>query len=146
MTKPMALSLMSTSQANITLPQIPSANTTFIYPVITYTKDVTIPGQMSPKRGMRYALSLSGAPGGLSKVQFGTVLADFRLYMSFDAVGRYTFAMRGSGAYSFGPSAQMFYSAGVSNCGPSIQAYVPSCSVTPRSAATLRATPRSVGS
>ena len=51
---------------------------------------------------------------GLSNVQFGTALADLRMYVSFDAVGRYTLAMRGSGAYSFGPSAQMFYSSGVS--------------------------------
>ena len=109
------LSLMSTSQANITLPQIPATNTTFLYPTLTYTRDVTIPGFLTPKSGTRYAISFSGAPGGLSNVQFGTILGDFRQYLALDSQGRYTFALRGSGAYSFGQSAQMFYASGVSN-------------------------------
>jgi outer membrane protein assembly factor BamA len=89
----------------------------FLYPSLIYTKDTSTHGFISPIRGYRYAVSLSGAPIGFEKdpVQFGTILGDARWYYSLGRSGRYTFAVRASGAASFGRSPQLFYTAGVEN-------------------------------
>jgi outer membrane protein assembly factor BamA len=109
----LSLSLMSVSQTDINNVSVPSESKTFIYPSLSYTKDVTIPGYIAPASGYRYAVSLSGTPGGISNIRFGTVLGDFRYYQS---LGRgYTLSFRGSAGTSFGPNAQRFYSAGVAN-------------------------------
>lgn len=109
----LSLSVMSVSQTDINNVSVPSESKTFFYPSVAYTKDVTIPGFISPSSGYRYAVSLSGTPGGISNIRFGTVLGDFRYYQSLGY--GYTFAFRGSAARSFGPNAQRFYTTGVAN-------------------------------
>lgn len=109
--------VMAVSRTNIGNILATPDSRAFLYPSLIYTKDTTTPGLLSPIRGHRYAVSLSGAPIGFEKdpVQFGTVLADARWYYSLDNAGRYTFATRASGAASFGRSPQLFYTAGVQN-------------------------------
>ncbi len=109
--------LMAVSRTDIGDIRAETNSRTFLYPNITYTKDVTTPGYISPIRGYRLATSFSGSPLGLDKnpVRFGTILSDARLYFSLDGRGQYTFAFRGSGAYSFGKNPQLFYTAGVEN-------------------------------
>ncbi|MGA7305172.1 MAG: peptidase S9 [Rhodothermales bacterium] len=108
-----SLSLMDVSQTDINNVTVPSESKAFLYPSLSYTKDVTIPGYIAPASGYRYAVSLSGTPGGISNIRFGTLLGDFRFYQSLGY--GYTIAVRGSAAKSFGPNAQRFYSTGVTN-------------------------------
>lgn len=109
--------LMAVSRTDIGNLRATPNSRTFLFPTLTFTKDVTTAGLIAPIRGYRLALSLSGSPLGFDKdpVQFGTVLADGRKYFALDGRGQYTFAFRGSGAFSFGRSPQLFYTAGVEN-------------------------------
>lgn len=86
----------------------------FLYPEVTYTRDLTRPGFLSPLSGRRYALSLTGSPPVTSNtIGFASLLGDFRQYFH---LGRgYVFAFRGSGAASFGPDSQNFYMGGIQN-------------------------------
>ena len=110
------LSIVGVSQADIVEPSIPSVTRTLFYPALTYTRDVTTPGMFYPIAGNRWALRLSGSPGGFSAgtVQFISLLSDVRTYTSFGR-GRYSIALRGSAGTSFGPAQQLFYAAGVQN-------------------------------
>lgn len=83
----------------------------FLYPRVTYTKDVTLPGFLTPRGGSRYAISLSGSPPITSEtLQFASVLGDYRKYFN---LGRgYSFALRGSGAASYGRDSQTFFMGG----------------------------------
>jgi outer membrane protein assembly factor BamA len=109
------MSLLSVTQTDIGDPRNPSSNRTFMYPSATYTKDVTVPGFLSPTSGYRFALSLSGSPGGFTSdaLQFATILGDFRWYAGLSR--GYTFAVRSSGAASIGRDQQLFYTSGVAN-------------------------------
>jgi outer membrane protein assembly factor BamA len=49
----------------------------------------------------------------MSRVSFGTILADYRRY--YDLGGYYSFVMRFSGATSFGPTPQKFFIGGTEN-------------------------------
>lgn len=87
-------------------------NSTFAYPQITYTKDKTIPGFITPQGGFRYALGISGSPPITNEtLQFGSVLGDFRKY--FNIGSRYSFALRGSAGASFGRDSQTYYLGGI---------------------------------
>ena len=110
------LFLLGVSQADIGDPSEAPAARTILYPSITYTKDVTTPGYLSPLGGHRYAFSLSGSPGNFagSKVRFLTLLGDLRGYTSFGR-GLYSLAARISGGASIGHGRQLFYSSGVQN-------------------------------
>jgi len=109
--------LMAVSRTDIGNILATADSRAFLFPSLIYTKDTTTPGFISPIRGYRYAISMSGAPVGFESnpVQFGTILTDARMYFSLGNSGRYTFAFRGSGAVSFGKSPQLFYTAGVEN-------------------------------
>ncbi len=87
----------------------------FLYPQATYTKDVTLPGFLTPSGGRRYAVSLSGSPPlGGDVIQFISLNGDFRQYVGFLG-GMYSLAFRGSGGASFGRDAQTFFLGGVDN-------------------------------
>ncbi|MBP3192350.1 peptidase MA family metallohydrolase [Natronogracilivirga saccharolytica] len=91
-----------------------SEDTYFFNPEVTFTRDLTRPGFLSPLSGYRYALSVSGSPPIASDViGFASVLGDFRRY--FHLGSGYVFAFRGSGAASFGPDSQNFYMGGMQN-------------------------------
>lgn len=85
--------------------------TSFLYPSLTYTHDDTRPGFYSPSAGTRYAVSLSSGVG--DKLSFGTLLADYRLYLDFWRY--YSFVVRLSGATSFGRTPQKFFIGGTEN-------------------------------
>jgi len=89
-----------------------SANRTsaFAYPQLIYTSDKTLPGYITPVSGSRYSVSLSGSPG-IGSLQFGSILGDYRKY--FNLGSRYSFAIRGSGAASFGRDSQTFFMGGM---------------------------------
>lgn len=86
----------------------------FLYPEITYTRDLTRPGFLAPLSGTRYAVGLTASPPLTSDmIGFASVLGDVRKY--FHLGMGYVFAFRGSGAASFGPDAQNYYMGGMQN-------------------------------
>jgi len=86
--------------------------TTFAYPQLTYTRDNTLQGFLTPVSGSRYSVSLSSSPPITSEtLQFASVLGDYRKY--FNLGSRYSFALRGSGAASIGRDSQTFFMGGM---------------------------------
>jgi Tol biopolymer transport system component len=104
------LSLQGVSLTDLVDPTFRARTRTFLLPALTYTVDATTPGLLAPSGGRRFAVRLSGSPGG--EVAFASVLADARQYLGN---GRYTLAMRASGGASVGRDRQRFYAAGVQN-------------------------------
>lgn len=87
----------------------------FLYPQLTYTKDVSRPGFLAPSGGRKYAIGISGSPPlGGDVLQFISSNADFRQYFGLLG-GMYTFALRASGAASFGRDSQTYFLGGVDN-------------------------------
>lgn len=87
----------------------------FLYPELTYTRDVTRPGFLTPSGGRRMALSLTGSPPITKDVlQFASLTGDFRQYIGF-ARGWYSLAFRASGGLSVGRDPQNFYLGGIDN-------------------------------
>jgi hypothetical protein len=84
-----------------------------LYPQARYVRDVTIPGFITPAKGSRLALELSGsAPVSDAFLGFVSATADARYYVNLGR--RYTIAMRGLGGASFGPDPQNYLLGGVS--------------------------------
>lgn len=84
----------------------------FLYPTISYTKDATLPGYITPQGGTRYTLNLSASPGmGIEAPTFISLMGDFRHYVNLGS--RYTLAFRTSGAASFGPESQTYFLGGM---------------------------------
>ncbi|WP_138429255.1 peptidase MA family metallohydrolase [Fodinibius saliphilus] len=84
----------------------------FLYPQVIYTSDKTLRGFLSPRGGSRYSVSISGSPPLTANTsQFVSVLGDYRKY--FNLGSRYSFAVRGSGAASFGKDSQNFFMGGM---------------------------------
>jgi Tol biopolymer transport system component len=84
----------------------------FMYPTVSYTKDATLPGFITPQGGTRYTIGFSGSPGlGIESPTFASVSGDFRHY--FNLGTNYSFAVRGSGAYSIGPESQTYFLGGM---------------------------------
>ena len=110
------ISVIGVSQADIIEPSEPAITRTLFYPSITYTNDVTTPGQMYPHSGSRFSLSVAGSPIDFTEkdIQFVTLLADSRFYIPLGR-SRYSFALRASGGTSIGTTQQLFYTAGVQN-------------------------------
>lgn len=85
---------------------------TFLYPEATYTVDKTLAGFLTPAGGHRYALSVSGSPPITGEnLEFISLLGDYRKY--FNMGYGYSFAVRGSGAASFGRDAQTYFMGGM---------------------------------
>lgn len=86
-------------------------NSWFLYPQVTFTSDFTIPGFITPTGGRRYSLRLSGSPpAGADNPQFATLLGDYRQYINLGQ--RYSIALRGAGAVSYGRDSQTFFMGG----------------------------------
>lgn len=84
-----------------------------LYPQARYVRDVTIPGFITPAKGSRLALEVSGsAPVSDAFLGFVSATADARYYVNLGR--RYTIAMRGLGGASFGPDPQNYLLGGVS--------------------------------
>lgn len=84
----------------------------FLYPQLSYTADYTIPGFITPSGGSRYSLRLAGSPPlGAETPQFATLLGDFRKYVNLGS--RYSIALRGAGAVSYGRDSQTFFMGGM---------------------------------
>lgn len=84
-----------------------------LYPQARYVRDVTIPGFITPAKGSRLALELSGsAPVSDAFLGFVSATADARYYVNLGR--RYTIAMRGLGGASFGADPQNYLLGGVS--------------------------------
>ncbi|GIV57269.1 MAG: hypothetical protein KatS3mg042_0182 [Rhodothermaceae bacterium] len=110
------VSVVGASQADITEASVPTRTRALLYPSLTFTRDVSVPGYLYPAGGMRMALNVAGAPFSFNRQQtrFATILGDVRAYTSFGR-GRYSLALRLSGGASFGPDQQLFYTSGVQN-------------------------------
>jgi len=111
------VALMGVNQTDIGSPERPPLTRSLLYPAVTYTRDVSVPGLLAPIGGHRLAVQLSGSPGNLvagRQIRFLTLLGDARTYTSFGR-GLYSLAFRLAGGASFGPTPQLFYSAGVQN-------------------------------
>jgi len=84
----------------------------FLYPQVTFTGDYTIPGFITPRAGNRYSIRFSASPPLSSATpQFATLLGDYRQY--FDLGSRYSIALRGAGAVSYGRDSQTFFMGGM---------------------------------
>jgi Tol biopolymer transport system component len=110
------LGVVGVNQADVTDITVPSISRSLLLPRITFTRDVTTPGFLSPVDGGRVAVSASGAPVSFQdrNIRFATLLFDARLYQSFGR-GMYTWALRFSAGSSFGRTQQVFYTSGVQN-------------------------------
>ncbi len=110
------IGVVGVNQADITDVTVPPVSRALLIPRLTFTRDVTTPGFLSPIDGGRLAVSISGAPLAFNdaNIRFGTVLFDARLYESFGR-SRYTWALRMSTGHSFGRTQQVFYTSGVQN-------------------------------
>lgn len=87
-------------------------NSSFLYPQLSYTKDATLPGFITPRGGTRYSVSLSGSPAlGNDSPLFASVLGDFRHYINLGT--NYSLAFRGSGGASFGKDSQTYFMGGM---------------------------------
>lgn len=109
-----SLSVISLSQDYSVVGRDVSQNeqTTFAYPQLTYTRDNTLQGFITPISGSRYSVGLSSSPPITSEtLQFASVLGDYRKY--FHLGSRYSLALRGSGAASFGRDSQTFFMGGM---------------------------------
>lgn len=85
----------------------------FFYPEVIFTNDQTLPGFLTPRGGRRYSIGISGSPGaGENAPQFGSILGDFRQYVPLGQSGRYTVALRASGAASIGRDKQTYFMGG----------------------------------
>ena len=103
----LSLSTVSLNQdiSSVGIGQGENESSTFLYPQVIFTSDNTLPGFVTPRAGSRYSLSLTGSPP-LGSLEFVSALGDFRKYFN---LGRgYTFALRGSGAVSYGQDSQSF--------------------------------------
>jgi Tol biopolymer transport system component len=79
----------------------------FAYPKITFVKDKSIYGLITPVGGFRYAIRLSGSPPiTANTLEFTSIFGDFRKY--FNIGRRYSFAVRGVAGASFGPDPQTY--------------------------------------
>ena len=109
------LKFVRVTQSDVTNPRIPSQQRSLVYPSVTLTRDVTVPGFLAPSAGSRMAVGLAGSPlafeGGV--VRFVSVVGDVRTYVPVSE--RLTLALRSSVGFSFGPERQSFYSSGVQN-------------------------------
>lgn len=84
----------------------------FIYPQAVYTVDNTLPGFITPLGGHRYSISLTGSPPVTNEtLHFVSLLGDYRKY--FNLGYGYSFAVRGSGAASFGRDSQTYFMGGM---------------------------------
>ncbi|MEX0904289.1 MAG: BamA/TamA family outer membrane protein [Balneolaceae bacterium] len=84
----------------------------FLYPQVTFTGDYTLPGFITPSGGNRYSVRLAGSPPvGGDNPQFATLLGDYRQYINLGQ--RYSIALRGSGAVSYGRDSQTFFMGGM---------------------------------
>ena len=110
------LAVVGVSQADIVEPSDPAITRTLFYPSVTYTNDITTPGQMYPHSGSRFSLSIAGSPIDFTgqDVRFVTLLADGRYYIPLGR-SRYSIALRTSAGTSLGSTQQLFYTAGVQN-------------------------------
>lgn len=110
------IGLVGVNQADVTDVTVPPVSRALVIPRLTFTRDVTTPGFLSPIDGGRLAVSISGAPVSLNEanIRFATFLFDARLYQSFGR-SRYTWALRLSTGHSFGRTQQVFYTSGVQN-------------------------------
>lgn len=94
------------------LDQVNNERSSFFYPQVTYTNDHTLRGFLTPRKGTRYSLGLTSSPPISSEVvQFISALGDWRHYIGLG--NRYTFALRASGAASFGRDAQSYFMGGM---------------------------------
>jgi hypothetical protein len=110
------IGVVGVNQADVTDVTVPPVSRALLIPRLTFTRDVTTPGFLSPIDGGRLAVSVSGAPLSFNDagIRFATVLFDARMYQSFGR-SRYTWALRLSTGHSFGKTQQVFYTSGVQN-------------------------------
>ena len=110
------LSIVRGSQADITQARVPSQTRSFVYPSITFTRDITSGGLFSPVGGRRLAFGVAGSPTAIEGAQarFITAIGDARSYFTTSS-GNTTLALRLSAGASTGTNPQLFYTSGVQN-------------------------------
>lgn len=99
------------NQAGIPL-DLPTKRKFALTPSLGYVHDDVIWSYFYPKAGTRYNVTLAASPSfSSSMLGFVTPQIDFRHYIKI--IGDMTFAMRLSGAASFGPNPQKFFLGGM---------------------------------
>jgi hypothetical protein len=92
--------------------QVENRTSSFAYPQITFTSDKTLQGFITPVAGSRYSVSLTSSPPVTKNtLSFVSLLGDYRKY--FNLGMGYSFAVRGSGAASFGRDSQTYFMGGM---------------------------------
>ncbi len=104
------VSFQGVSLTDLMDPTLRSRSRGFFFPALSFTADHSVPGLLTPSRGRRYAVRVSGTPG--PAVTFASILVDGRQYFGSRY---YTVGLRLAGGASVGPEAQRFYAAGVQN-------------------------------
>lgn len=100
------------SVSNFSGQSLSNESSFFVYPQVTFTGDYTIPGFITPRGGSRYSVRLAASPRVTSETpQFATLLGDYRKYI--DLGSRYSIALRGAGAVSYGRDSQTFFMGGM---------------------------------
>ena len=89
-----------------------TSKASFLYPNISYTKDSTKPGFITPQGGNRFTIGVSASPGlGIDSPTFGSFFGDIRQYIGLGLNS--SLALRVSGAGSFGPESQTYFLGGI---------------------------------
>lgn len=93
---------------------IPTEETMFLYPSLSFVHDNVLWGYTSPIEGTRYRFDVYGNPGiSDKKLSFYSLAGDYRTYLRFWT--DYSFAIRYSFGYSGGSNAQRFFIGGIEN-------------------------------
>ena len=109
-----SFTVMNVTGDNLDNPSIPSKNSVFVVPMLSFIHDNTLFGYTSPIQGTRYNFTFFGNPGiSNSKQSFYSFTWDYRKYFRFFYDNSFVF--RFSGGYSGGANPQRFFLGGTDN-------------------------------
>jgi outer membrane protein assembly factor BamA len=110
----MGLNWLNIKSENLDDLSVPTEETMFLYPSLSFVHDNVLWGYTSPIEGTRYRFDVYGNPGiSDKKLSFYSLAGDHRTYLRFWT--DYSFAIRYSFGYSGGSNAQRFFIGGIEN-------------------------------
>ncbi len=109
-----SLTVMNVTGDNLDNPSVPSQNSVYVVPMLSFIHDNTLFGYTSPIQGTRYNVTVFGNPGlSNAKQSFYSITWDYRKYFRFFYDN--SFVIRFSGGYSGGANPQRFFLGGTDN-------------------------------